>query len=54
MNFDAEALAYADGKLLILSKDRSKPYTRAQCKIYEARHLSIKPARGPNCFKRFN
>ena len=35
MNFDSEALAYADGKLLILSKDRSKPY-KGICKIYEA------------------
>tara|TARA_B100001758_G_C18337670_1_gene572542 strand:- start:149 stop:1006 length:858 start_codon:yes stop_codon:yes gene_type:complete len=35
MNFDSEALTYADGKLLILSKDRSKPY-KGICKIYEA------------------
>ena len=35
MNFDSEALTYADGKLLILSKDRSKPYNGI-CKIYEA------------------
>jgi len=35
MNFDSEALAYADGKLLILSKDRAKPY-KGICKIYEA------------------
>ena len=41
MNFDAEALTYADGKLLILSKDRSKPY-KAQCKIYEANILNNK------------
>ena len=41
MNFDSEALAYADGKLLILSKDRSKPY-KGICKIYEV-DLSIKP-----------
>lgn len=34
MNFDSEALTYADGKLLILSKDRSKPY-KGICKIYE-------------------
>ena len=39
MNFDAEALTYADGKLLILSKDRSRPYN-AQCKIYEANLLN--------------
>ena len=41
MSFDSEALAYADGKLLILSKDRSKPY-KGICKIYEV-DLSIKP-----------
>jgi len=35
LNFDSEALTYADGKLLILSKDRSKPY-KGICKIYEA------------------
>lgn len=35
MNFDSEALTFADGKLLILSKDRSKPY-KGICKIYEA------------------
>jgi len=35
LNFDSEALTYADGKLLILSKDRSKPYNGI-CKIYEA------------------
>ena len=34
MNFDSEALTQADGKLLILSKDRSKPY-QGLCKIYE-------------------
>ena len=34
MNFDSEALTYSDGKLLILSKDRSKPY-QGLCKIYE-------------------
>ena len=33
-NFDAESIASANGKLLILSKDRSKPY-RGTCKIYE-------------------
>ena len=41
MNFDSEALAHADGKLLILSKDRSKPY-QGICKIYEV-DLSNKP-----------
>ena len=41
MSFDSEALAYADGKLLILSKDRSKPY-KGICKIHEV-DLSIKP-----------
>ena len=41
MNFDAEALAHANGKLLILSKDRSKPY-KGICKIYEV-DLSNKP-----------
>ena len=35
MNFDSEALTFADGKLLILSKDRSRPY-KGICKIYEA------------------
>jgi len=35
MNFDSEALTYANGKLLILSKDRSKPY-KGICKIYVA------------------
>ncbi len=34
MNFDSEALTYADGKILILSKDRSKPY-QGLSKIYE-------------------
>ena len=34
MNFDSEALTYADGKLLILSKDRSQPY-KGLSKIYE-------------------
>ena len=34
MNFDSEALTLADGKILILSKDRSKPY-KGMCKIYE-------------------
>lgn len=43
MNFDSEALTYADGKLLILSKDRSKPY-KGICKIYEV-DLSIKPSK---------
>ena len=43
MNFDSESLAYADGKLLILSKDRSKPY-QGICKIYEV-DLSNKPAK---------
>ncbi len=34
MNFDSEAITYADGKILILSKDRSKPY-QGLSKIYE-------------------
>ena len=34
MNFDSEAIAEAEGKLLILSKDRSKPY-HGLCKVYE-------------------
>ncbi len=34
MNFDSEALTYVDGKILILSKDRSKPY-QGLSKIYE-------------------
>tara|TARA_B100001059_G_C17814843_1_gene574511 strand:+ start:763 stop:1611 length:849 start_codon:yes stop_codon:yes gene_type:complete len=43
MNFDSEALTYADGKLLILSKDRSKPY-QGLSKIYEL-DLSDKPTK---------
>lgn len=43
MNFDSEALTYADGKILILSKDRSKPY-QGLSKIYEI-DLSDKPSK---------
>ena len=43
MNFDSEALTYADGKLLIMSKDRSNPY-QGLSKIYEL-DLSNKPAK---------
>ena len=46
MNFDSEALAYADGKLLILSKDRSKPY-KGICKIYEADFFNEKGGKNP-------
>ena len=41
MNFDSEALAYDKGNLLILSKDRSKPY-KGVCKIYEGEFLEDK------------
>lgn len=41
MNFDSEALTYANGNLLILSKDRSKPY-KGVCKIYEGEFLEDK------------
>ena len=41
LNFDSEALTYANGKLLILSKDRSKPYNGV-CKIYEGEFLDDK------------
>ena len=41
MNFDSEALAYDNGNLLILSKDRSKPY-KGVCKIYEGEFLEDK------------
>ena len=43
MNFDSEALTYADDKILILSKDRSKPY-QGLSKIYEL-DLSDKPSK---------
>lgn len=39
LNFDSEALTWANGNLLILTKDRSKPY-KGKCKIYEANLLS--------------
>lgn len=42
MNFDSEALTCADGKLLILSKDRSKPY-KGLCKIYEVNLTNTPP-----------
>lgn len=46
MNFDSEALTWANGKLLILSKDRSKPY-KGICKIYEADVFNTKGSQNP-------
>lgn len=41
LNFDSEAITYANGKLLVLTKDRSKPY-KGLCKIYECDFLDDK------------
>ncbi len=41
MNFDSEAITYANGKLLVLTKDRSKPY-KGLCNIYECDFLDDK------------
>lgn len=41
MNFDSEALTFVDGKILILSKNRAKPYN-GNCKIYECEFINDK------------
>lgn len=39
LNFDSEALTFVDGKILILSKCRTKPYNGI-CKIYECEFVN--------------